>query len=277
MPRKSASYLLESNDEFKRLERQAAQSAYDYKEEISHLRLSGSDVVLDAGCGSGVLSRFLAERSPDTVIHACDFSQKRIEQAKAAGEYFKNLQFSQADLTALSYDSNKFTHIFCRYVLEHLNVEQVSLALNELYRCLKPGGVIHAIDFDGPFHNLFPQTKIVRQGLQAFAKSPGVDLYVGRKIPYYLGKAGLSAVQWHIHTVSFQDKELEAEIEMIESRFNQTEMFWIKLLGSKKKWQAFRKEYIECLRAPNATLFYNKFIVTATKPSRPTLALIKGR
>lgn len=47
------------------------------------------------------------------------------------------------DATALSFDDASFDHCICISVLEHIGVGRDSVALAELWRVLRPGGVLH--------------------------------------------------------------------------------------------------------------------------------------
>lgn len=50
---------------------------------LERVRLQGTERVLDAGCGSGRLTRVLAERVPAGVVVACDLSENMVRTAAA--------------------------------------------------------------------------------------------------------------------------------------------------------------------------------------------------
>src|SRR5690554_7563756 len=75
-------YVLDNPKEFKRLEDQVLQKAYSLEDELRHLDLRPGDRVLDAGCGSGVLSKFLIKKVPNITIDACDYSDLKIKKPK---------------------------------------------------------------------------------------------------------------------------------------------------------------------------------------------------
>ena len=72
------SYALEHQNEFARLEEQFKVKGYECEPEFRHLYLKKGDTLLDAGCGSGVISRFLAWQNPHATIIGCDASSDRV-------------------------------------------------------------------------------------------------------------------------------------------------------------------------------------------------------
>lgn len=260
-------YVLESREEFDRLERQSKQAAYDYSAELAQLQVSAGSRVLDAGCGSGVVSRYLAKRFPDSEVMGCDFSAHRIEHAQFASQNIKNLRFEKGDLTSLNSGDGTYDVIVCRYVIEHLQVEQRMKVMREFFRCLKPGGQIVIVDFDGLFFNTFPVTPWVERGLQLIQASPDVDLRVGRKIPNLLAAQGFENLSWSVQTTAFQGDELKSEIQVISERISVSQVFFEHLFGNEVDYRRFEKEYLDGLRDDGAVVFNNKFIVSAKKPA----------
>jgi SAM-dependent methyltransferase len=82
--------------------------------------------VLDAGCGEGVLVDEYAGRLDIVGIDA-NYSSSRV---------------SQASLTALPCPDASFDRALCLDVLEHLSYDDQPLALAELSRVLKAGGIL---------------------------------------------------------------------------------------------------------------------------------------
>jgi 2-polyprenyl-3-methyl-5-hydroxy-6-metoxy-1,4-benzoquinol methylase len=82
--------------------------------------------VLDAGCGEGVLVDEYAGRLDIVGIDA-NYSSARV---------------TQASLTALPSAAASFDRALCLDVLEHLSYEDQARALAELWRVLKPGGML---------------------------------------------------------------------------------------------------------------------------------------
>jgi len=107
----------------------------------SSLPKSGSHRVLDAGCGNGMFSFWIAQQMPKSEIIGIDSSKREIRFAKkmsnAGGQ--KNLLFELGDLRYLQ-GYEKFDLVLCLDVLEHI-VEDGQV-LNSLYKELKNDGLL---------------------------------------------------------------------------------------------------------------------------------------
>jgi ubiquinone/menaquinone biosynthesis C-methylase UbiE len=259
-------YILENKKEFERLESQSKNELYDFKKELSDFELRNPASILDAGCGSGIVSRYLSQAYPKAQVVGCDSSDLRVEMAKQASAEFGNLNFTKENLTDLSFKSGAFDGAVCRFVLEHLSKRQQKKAVAELFRCLRPAGKIRLIDIDGYFYNLFPQTPLIQKFLSILDRKKPIDMMIGRTLPSLLVESGFENVSWRIETMEITGRHFETEIKLIEERFNHGMEMYKKLLGSEAKAKRFQSEFVATLRKPGATLFYNKFVVTAEKP-----------
>ncbi len=268
-------YILERAEEFGRLERQSQLPQYDYHAELDRLRLPTHARVLDAGCGSGVVSRYLAQSYPQAQITGCDVSEDRLVSAVAAAIDFSNLRFVKEDLLRMSFAAGAFDHVLCRFVLEHLTAESMTRACSEFFRVLSPGGAATVIDIDGLLVNLHPQPAEIAEVVARLSAKGPVDFTVGRKIPSLLTGAGFTDISWRIETAEIKGEMLAQESEMMRERFEAAMPFLKTFLGTETKAVAFTKGYLEAMQAPDAVLFYNKFIVNAVKslvaPKRLTL------
>lgn len=100
--------------------------------------LRGTRRILDAGCGSGQLTRHLAQYAdPDASINACDFSVEMLRRARRRLENFA-IQFVLGDLTQLPFADASFDCVTCGYAIEHLS--NARSGLSELARVLCVGG-----------------------------------------------------------------------------------------------------------------------------------------
>ena len=100
--------------------------------------------VLDAGCGSGLFSFWLAQRMPSSKIIGVDSSEEDIALARQmlGPNRLVNLSFERADLRCLPYVES-FDFILCLDVLEHIREDEQALGC--LRGALKPGGqmIVH--------------------------------------------------------------------------------------------------------------------------------------
>jgi len=99
-----------------------------------------SDIVLDYGCGTGLISNEIADNV--NVIHAIDISSKMIEIAKkkADGSKIENIDYAHSTIFDERYKRGSFDVILVFYILHLLeDTQKVMQRINEL---LKPGGLI---------------------------------------------------------------------------------------------------------------------------------------
>jgi trans-aconitate 2-methyltransferase len=113
------------------------------KKVLARVRLRGDEHVLDAGCGTGRLTRELLEALPRGQVTAVDLSDNmlRVAQQHLAPEFEERVHFLRADLQHLDlkpeYDIIFSTASF-HWVMDH---DQLFAGL---YRALRPGGWLHA-------------------------------------------------------------------------------------------------------------------------------------
>jgi ubiquinone/menaquinone biosynthesis C-methylase UbiE len=109
------------------------------------------DRVLDVGCGSGALSRLLAERlGPATVVDGVDVNLYLLGEARSLAKTAglgERLQLREGSAGALPFADNSFDCAFSVTVLEECDADQ---AIAEMVRVTKPGGrvgiIVRAID-----------------------------------------------------------------------------------------------------------------------------------
>lgn len=101
---------------------------------------AGPGLVCDMGCGPGHIAAYLQEQG----AQACgvDLSPGMIEQAQAR---YPGIPYLVDDMMTLAKVSDaSYSGIAAFYTLIHLTREQLPTALGQLWRVLKPGGVLLA-------------------------------------------------------------------------------------------------------------------------------------
>ena len=96
------------------------------------------DTVLECACGTGLLSAVIAEKCRQ--LTATDFSEKMLKKAKKNCRAFRNITYTQADITALSCPDSSFDKVVAANVI-HL-LDNPLTALSELNRVCKDGGML---------------------------------------------------------------------------------------------------------------------------------------
>jgi SAM-dependent methyltransferase len=83
--------------------------------------------------------------NPDTKITSIDISEEslKIAQYYVENGNFRNITFRTMDVTNLSFDNNRFDHVFVCFLMEH--IEQPGRTHGEISRVPKPGGTITVI------------------------------------------------------------------------------------------------------------------------------------
>jgi ubiquinone/menaquinone biosynthesis C-methylase UbiE len=103
---------------------------------LDHLDLHAGERVLDCGCGMGVYMMMM-KRLRDVTIVGVDGDLGRLEWAAREGVA---AQLSRVDIHTLPFASGSFDKVLMSEVLEHLADDRA--AMQEVYRVLKPGGVL---------------------------------------------------------------------------------------------------------------------------------------
>ena len=104
--------------------------------------------VLDLGCGAGHVSFHVAPSVGEVVAY--DLSQQMLDvvSAAAADKGLRNITTVQGAAERLPFEDGQFDFVFSRYSAHHWS--DLALALREVQRVLKPGGVAAFIDVMSP-------------------------------------------------------------------------------------------------------------------------------
>ena len=107
---------------------------------LIELGIEPGQSVLEVGCGSGALVRYVAKQHPDVAITALDVNRYLLGEAAALAErdgVGDRITFREGDACALPFPDGSFDRVFSSTVMEEVDADKM---MAELVRVTKPGG-----------------------------------------------------------------------------------------------------------------------------------------
>lgn len=158
--------------------------------------LSPGQTLLDVGCGPGTITADLAGRVAPGSVTAVEIAADvlRLAEDEIASRGLANVQFAVADVHALDFPDDTFDVVHAHQVLQH--VADPVLALKEMRRVCKPGGVVAVRDADYGGFRWFPEVPGLDAWLSAYldlATSNGGHPDAGRRLRSWALAAGFPA------------------------------------------------------------------------------------
>jgi ubiquinone/menaquinone biosynthesis C-methylase UbiE len=118
--------------------------AYYFKQRLKvvlrFLKNYSKATVLDLGCGPGMMVNYCVDK--DFEFFGVDISERMIDECIKKFEHINTAHFSVGKLQHLNFSDSSFDIILCLGALEYLNENDCDIALSEMIRVLKPGGLI---------------------------------------------------------------------------------------------------------------------------------------
>lgn len=153
--------------------------------------------VLDCGCGPGAISSGLAKAVAPGHVIGIDIEVAQTAEALAvchdAG--VTNLEFAEGNVYDLAFPGDFFDAVFAHAVLQHL--QDPVRGLREMYRVLRPGGVVAVRDDDRGSLIIAPHdARVIRliDLLEKLVSHGGGDARIGRRHRELLRQAGFERI-----------------------------------------------------------------------------------
>jgi len=105
---------------------------------MENVNMKKQDLVLDAGCGTGLLLKYVANKA--RTIVGLDISRKILFQAKERAKKFPNIHLIWADADNMPLKENIFDHAFAVTLIQ--NMPDPLKTLNEVKQVTKDNAVI---------------------------------------------------------------------------------------------------------------------------------------
>ncbi|WP_295459088.1 class I SAM-dependent methyltransferase [uncultured Thiodictyon sp.] len=123
--------------------------------------------VLELGCGAAWMTRLLAQRLGAAAVTATEVDRIQHEKNLALGE-LPAVTFHLGGAAAIADPDATYDLVFMFKSLHHVPPDLMDLALTEIHRVLKPGGLLYCSEpvYQGPFNEvmrLIEDERVVRE------------------------------------------------------------------------------------------------------------------
>ncbi len=173
-------------------------------------RLAPGASVLDVGSGPGTITVDLARLVAPGTVTALETSEETLSlvRSEAQRQGCDTLAFVVGDVHRLDFDDDTFDVVHAHQVLQH--VPDPALALREMVRVCRPGGVVAARDADYAAFTWFPADPALdtwRRLYDGAARANGGEPDAGRRLLAWAHEAGCRGVVATSSTWCFADPE----------------------------------------------------------------------
>lgn len=165
---------------------------------LSEVDFSQGARVLDLGCGTGAVSRFLARCPGVSEVIGVDPSPVFLARATQLARDVPNLSFENGDARSLPFTDASFDVVVAHTVLCH--VPEPAQALAEAFRVTRPGGWLAAFDGDYPTTTVAigefdPLQACVEEMINGWVH----NLWIARRLPAMARSAGFEVASFRSH------------------------------------------------------------------------------
>jgi ubiquinone/menaquinone biosynthesis C-methylase UbiE len=187
---------------FERLNLQHAILRKDFENHLLESGLKKDMVVLDIGCGNGLMTSWIASQVGENGrVIAVDRSHEPLAIAKkqALAKGITNIEFICSDVRDLELTLSSIDFVCCRFLLMHL--PDPLMVIKKALLLLKDGGVFAAQEPINSATYLYPEDRFfiekLRKYLQNISTRFGVDYDIGGKLHTLFYTAGYHPIDLH--------------------------------------------------------------------------------
>jgi ubiquinone/menaquinone biosynthesis C-methylase UbiE len=157
--------------------------------------LNSETTLLDIGAGPGTITMDFAERVAQVTATETGEPELDLSRQAAADRGVANVSFAVEDVHALSFADDSFDVTHAHQVLQH--VADPVLALREMARVTRPGGIVAARDGDYGGFLWYPEIPELDDWLRLYhlvARANGGEPDAGRRLLSWAHQAGFTDV-----------------------------------------------------------------------------------
>ncbi len=160
--------------------------------------------ILDVGSGPGFYTELLLANLPKIHITALEVDNNLMSIAKDRLCKYSNsrVSFKESSIINSGLEPNSYDFIICRFVFQHL--DDPILAAKEIYKLLKPGGIVAIIDSDRGLWGVSDLDIALKNGrnlINQIEKRARWNREVGRKLIKILKNVGFLDLDFEAVTI----------------------------------------------------------------------------
>ncbi|UXR79256.1 MULTISPECIES: demethylmenaquinone methyltransferase [unclassified Staphylococcus] len=126
------------------------------KKVMKEMNVQPGSIALDVCCGTADWTIALSHAvGPDGEVTGLDFSENMLKVGEEKTSAMDNIRLVQGDAMALPFEDNTFDYVTIGFGLR--NIPDYKVALAEMYRVLKPGGMAVCLETSQPTIPVFKQ------------------------------------------------------------------------------------------------------------------------
>jgi ubiquinone/menaquinone biosynthesis C-methylase UbiE len=154
---------------------------------VAQAELTDGLRVLEIGCGTGNVTVRAKRAAPGADVIATDPDPLALARAQRKARGLTGVRFEHAYAQELPFADGEFDRVLSSMMLHHLDDDVKAAAAVEMYRVLRPGGILQIADVGGPM--------TANDGFMArrMLRSPQIAGSLGDAIPRLLRSVGFDA------------------------------------------------------------------------------------